>query len=230
MELEKSSCANSSKVSYDSSKVEIENKDLSAHWNNAYHKEITTLGWYEAHPKPSLKLIKKCNLEKSAAILNVGVGATTLVDLLVTQGFSNLIVNDLSSVALDKLKNRLGNDGHNITWVVDDLTNPTQLNQLEKIDLWHDRAVLHFFNEEKDQTTYFNLIKQLVKRNGFVIIATFNLNGATKCSGLPVFRYNEQMIQDRLGAAFKLIEAFDYTYTMPSGNTRAYVYTLFQRN
>jgi 2-polyprenyl-3-methyl-5-hydroxy-6-metoxy-1,4-benzoquinol methylase len=205
--------------------------DLTSHWNNAYNKAaVTNLGWYEEHPEPSLQLIKKCNLDKNASILNVGAGATTLVDTLITQGFENVIANDLSSVALDKLKIRLGDDSDKVTWVVDDLTNPTVLNQLDKIDLWHDRAVLHFFNEAEEQATYFNLVQQLVKEKGFVIIATFNLNGATKCSGLPVTRYDQQMIQDKLGEDFKLLEAFDYIYITPSGNTRAYVYTLFQRN
>jgi 2-polyprenyl-3-methyl-5-hydroxy-6-metoxy-1,4-benzoquinol methylase len=205
--------------------------DLTSHWNNAYNKAaVTNLGWYEEHPEPSLQLIKKCNLDKNASILNVGAGATTLVDTLITQGFENVIANDLSSVALDKLKIRLGDDSDKVTWVVDDLTNPTVLNQLDKIDLWHDRAVLHFFNEAEEQATYFNLVQQLVKEKGFMIIATFNLNGATKCSGLPVTRYDQQMIQDKLGEDFKLLEAFDYIYITPSGNTRAYVYTLFQRN
>lgn len=231
MNLEEEACDINAKNTCCSPKKMTEMQDLKSHWNNAYDKgEITNLGWYEENPKPSIQLIAKCNLDKNASILNVGAGATTLVDTLVTQGFENVIANDLSSVALDKLKVRLGDDSDKVTWVVDDLTNPTVLNQLDKIDLWHDRAVLHFFNEAEEQATYFNLVKQLVKEKGFVIIATFNLNGATKCSGLPVTRYNEQMIQDKLGEDFELLEAFDYTYLMPSGDTREYIYTLFQRN
>ena len=116
-----------------------------------------------------------------------------------------------------------------VRWIVDDLTDPTELKSLEQIDLWHDRAVLHFFNEPEEQDTYFNLLRKLVKAEGYVIIAAFNLQGAPKCSGLPVFRYDAKMLQKKLGKEFRLLEAFDHTYTQPSGNTREYVYTLFQR-
>jgi SAM-dependent methyltransferase len=205
-------------------------KDLKHHWDTTYERaKIEKLGWYEESPGPSLQLINKCNFNKSASLLNVGAGASTLIDELLKSGFENIIANDLSSKALDKLKLRLGNDESKIHWIVDDLTQPKELNNLEPIDLWHDRAVLHFFYKEEEQVTYFNLIRKLVKQNGFVIIAAFNLNGATKCSGLPVFRFDENILQEKLGGSFQLIEAFNYTYTMPMGETREYVYTLFKR-
>lgn len=204
--------------------------DLKQHWNKTYERtEIEKLGWYEETPEPSLRLIGKCNLDKNAMILNVGAGATRLVDELLDAGFENIIVNDLSATALDKLKLRLGERESKIQWVIDDLTIPTQLCNMDQVDLWHDRAVLHFFSDKKEQDTYFNLLKKQVKNNGFVIIATFNLEGATKCSGLPVFRYDKKMLKQKLGRDFELIEAFDYTYTMPKGETRNYVYTLFKR-
>jgi SAM-dependent methyltransferase len=204
--------------------------NLKSHWNNAYTKtEINKLGWYEENLEPSLRLIDKCNLNSDASILNVGAGATTLVDELLRQGYTNVIANDLSETALEKLKERLGEKSQSVKCIVDDLTKPTALINLDKIDLWHDRAVVHFFNDENEQNTYFNLVKTLVKDNGFVIIATFNLDGATKCSGLPVRRYDQQMLQEKLGKGFELLEAFNYTYTMPSGDTRAYVYTLFRK-
>lgn len=204
--------------------------DLKLHWNKTYERaKIEKLGWYEETPEPSLRLISKCDFNKKALILNVGAGATRLVDELLDEGYENIIVNDLSATALDKLKLRLGERESKIQWVIDDLTLPTQLCNLEQVDLWHDRAVLHFFYSEKEQDTYFNLLRKLVKKKGFVIIATFNLEGATKCSGLPVFRYDKNMLKEKLGADFELIEAFDYTYTMPKGETRNYVYTLFKR-
>ncbi len=203
--------------------------DLTSHWNKTYNREIQKLGWYEDNPEQSLKLIEKCKLNKDASILNVGSGASTLIDELVKLDYKNIIANDLSSNALDKLKERLGNDSSKIKWIVDDLTQSTELNNLVEIDLWHDRAVLHFFNEPEEQNCYFDLVRKLVKKNGYVIIASFNLDGAEKCSGLYVFRYNKEMIQKRLGSDFELIEAFDHTYTMPSGDTREYAYTLFQR-
>ena len=101
--------------------------------------------------------------------------------------------------------------------------------KIKNVDLWHDRAVLHFFTEEKQQKAYFDLLKGALKPKGFVILAEFNLEGAKKCSGLDVFNYNEEMLHERLGTDFVLLKSFNYTYTQPSGNTREYVYTLFQK-
>lgn len=204
--------------------------DLKLHWNKTYERaEIDKLGWYEENPEPSLRLIEHCNFDKKALILNVGTGASRLVDELLDEGYEHIIANDISASALDKLKLRLGERENKIHWVVDDLIQPTQLCNLEQVDLWHDRAVLHFFSDKKEQDAYFDLLRKLVKKNGFVIIATFNLESATKCSGLPVFRYDKKMLQEKLGGDFELIEAFDYSYTMPKGETRKYIYTLFKR-
>lgn len=214
----------------------IEDSNLSdynfeKHWNNAYLKTpINNLGWFEEKSTPSFDLINECNLPENASILNVGAGATTLIEQLLNKGYTNLIVNDISSSALTELSNSLSkHKNSNIQFVVDDLTNPSELLKLTNIDLWHDRAVLHFFNQQEQQDTYFNLLKKVLKPNGYVILAEFNLNGAKKCSGLDVFNYNETMLQDRLGEEFKLLKSFNYTYIQPSGNTREYVYTLFQR-
>ncbi len=205
--------------------------DTKSHWNSTYNKnEIEKLGWYESYSESSLQLIKKCSIDKNASILNVGVGASTLVDELIDLGYKNIIANDISSFAIDKLKNRLGSNSNMVEWIVDDLTNSKILAHIEQVDLWIDRAVLHFFNDEREIGTYFDLLKSLVKTKGFVIIAEFNLEGATKCSGLPVFRYDEKMLDKKLGSGFELIEKFDYTYIMPSGDSREYIYTLFKRN
>ena len=205
--------------------------DLEQHWEAIYaSKQIEKLGWFEETPEPSLQLIESCNLNKNAAILNVGAGATTLVDELLKSGYTNIIASDLSREALEKLKSRLGIElSKKARWIIDDLTNSEELVHLEPVDLWHDRAVLHFFNEKSEQANYFELINNTVKPGGYVIIAVFGLEGATSCSGLPVHRYDQHMLQERLGEKFKLLEAFDYTYTMPSSETRAYIYTLFRR-
>jgi SAM-dependent methyltransferase len=204
---------------------------MKEHWEHVYQKSSADkLGWYEARSEPSLKLIERCKLEKDAAILNVGAGATTLVDELLEIGFQNIIANDISTSALEELQSRLGPEQSNmVRWIVDDLTDPDELLTLEQIDLWHDRAVLHFFQDNGSQDKYFNLLRKLVSPGGYVIIAAFNLNGAPKCSGLPVFRYDAAMLQEKLGKEFQLKETFDYTYTQPSCDTREYVYTLLQR-
>ncbi|WP_372794369.1 class I SAM-dependent methyltransferase [Lutibacter sp.] len=205
--------------------------DFEKHWNNAYQKTpIDSLGWYEEDPIPSLELISACNLSKDSLIFNAGVGAATLIEILLNKGYSNIVVNDISSAALTELKNNLGehNNSH-VQFILDDLTNPIALLKLKNVDLWHDRAVLHFFTTETQQKAYFDLIKKVLKPNGYVILAEFNLEGAKKCSGLDIVNYNEEMLQERLGTDFKLLKSFNYTYTQPSGGLREYVYTLFQR-
>jgi len=208
----------------------MKSSDLEKHWNKAYENTDTEkLGWYEDYPEPSLQLIKKCNFDKEAILLNVGVGATTLIDELLELEYSNIIASDFSTSSLEKLKNRIGVEGRKIQWIIDDLTKSKKLIDLPQVDLWNDRAVLHFFTDAQDQDAYFSVLNKLVKRNGFVVIAAFNLDGALKCSGLTVYRYNKEMLEDRLGNDFQCLDSFDYTYYMPGGDTREYVYTLFKR-
>jgi SAM-dependent methyltransferase len=198
------------------------------HWNKVYSKKPEDqLGWYEKSTEPTLRLIKQANLSKSAHILHVGAGSTTLVDELVGLGYENLWANDISEVALQKLANRVGEN--NISCVQDDLTHPIHLEKIAPVDLWIDRAVLHFFTEEEDQKTYFDLMKRKVKTGGFAIIAQFHLSGADSCSGLPVKRYSTEILKKTLQDHFVLVDHFERLYIMPSGAERPYVYTLFQR-
>jgi hypothetical protein len=204
--------------------------NLKSHWDHVYNKTKTEeLGWYEEIPDPSVRLIKLCELNNDARILNAGSGESILIDVLIKMGFDNIIANDLSSVALNKLKTRLNSDSNKIQYIVDDLTDSVYLKNIQPVDLWHDRAALHFFNKKEEINAYFKLLKELVKSKGYVIIAAFNLEGAKKCSGLNVNCYNEAMLSENLGTDFKLIECFDHRYTMPSGDTRSYIYTLYRR-
>lgn len=226
---EGNSCDINAKGSCCSSTPSPATVDYKSHWDNAYTgSENEKLGWFETDLSPTLQLIDKTGLSKSARILNVGAGNTVLVDELLAQNYTQIIATDISAVSLSALAERNGKE--NITTITDDLTKPVVLNTIEPVDLWIDRAVLHFFTEEKDQSAYFELLKKTIKPGGFALIAEFNLDGALKCSGLDVYRYNKEMIADELGDDFKLIEHFNFTYTMPSGGLRPYVYTLFQRN
>lgn len=203
---------------------------MKPHWENVYDSTPTDkLGWYEDSPQPSIDLINECDISKDARILNVGAGTSTLIDYLLGEGFENVLATDISQKALELLKERLGKKANKLEYIVDDLTNPQLLTDIAPVDLWHDRAVLHFFTEGKDQDTYFHLLKRLVKSGGYVIIAAFALTGAKMCSGLPVKNYSTEMLQEKLGEEFKLISEFDYLYTTPGGNPRDYIYTLFKR-
>ncbi|VVB53698.1 Ubiquinone/menaquinone biosynthesis C-methyltransferase UbiE [uncultured archaeon] len=206
------------------------NISMKEHWNEIYEAlDPDELTWYEEIPAPSIKLLSRCNINKDEPILDVGAGASTFIDYLIDQGFANIIAADISEIALDKLKERLGKEkAAKVRWIVDDITRPIHIQNLRDVAVWHDRAVLHFLLEEDQQQMYLSTLKKVIKKGGYVIIAAFSLKGAKKCSGLDVKNYDQNMLAEFLGEDFRLLEYFDYTYYMPSGKPRPYVYTLFQ--
>ncbi len=205
--------------------------DREKHWNKVYEKgEITRLGWYEEKAEQSLGLINTCGLHPSDCILDVGSGATTLLGSLLRAGYENIIATDLSAVALETAKKRLGADlAARVRWVVTDITSPENLAAPGEIALWHDRAVLHFLTEEEQRQAYLHTLREVVRPEGYVIIAAFSLDGAKKCSGLDVYNYDAAMLTAFLGSDFELKKAFDYIYHQPSGAARPFIYTLFRR-
>jgi|TARA_B110000902_G_scaffold266244_1_gene353250 SAM-dependent methyltransferase len=203
--------------------------DFKKYWNSAYlNTKRENLGWYEEKSEQTLSLIHETKLPKNAAILNVGSGSSILIDDLLEDGFSNIIANDLSEESLKSLKHRFA-ENEKVEFIVDNLLNPSKLDELKNIDLWNDRAVLHFFLKEEEITAYFNLLKKVLKPNGFVIISVFSKNGAEKCCGLPLKRYDVEMLENELGTDFELKKSFNYTFVNPFGSEKPYIYTLFQR-
>ncbi len=207
------------------------NVSMQEHWNRIYASaEITRLGWYEAVPEKSLYLLGKCGIQKHECILDAGSGASTLIDALLDQGYSNIVAVDLSEMALERAKERLGADkAARVQWVVDDLTHPQAITRFCDVAVWHDRAVLHFLLTEAQRQAYRATLRTVLRPGGYAIIATFSIDGAKKCSGLDVYRYDAPMLAEFLGEEFRLQEHFNYTYTMPSGALRPYVYTLFRK-
>lgn len=216
--------------SYYSTSAQPDAINLKEHWNHVYvNSPEEKLGWYENDLTPTFDMINKTGLSKSARILNIGSGSSTLIDELLSLEYSNISATDISDISLNNLKTRLGKASNKVEWIVDDLTNPTLLDKIQPVDLWIDRAVLHFFTESKDQNIYFNLLKSKVKQGGFVMFAEFNTEGAVKCSGLSVNRYSKEMLIEKLGNDFNLVHSFNHIYTMPSGSLRPYIYALFKR-
>ena len=200
------------------------------HWDNAYkNTPKEELGWFEDNVGPTVEFIEKCQLSKDSLIFNAGAGCSILIQLLLEKGFKNLFVNDISSTAIQNLKKQLSST-KNINFIVDDLTNPKELENLKMIDLWHDRAVLHFFTDKNQQIKYYDLLRRKVKSGGYVIFSEFAIDGAKRCCGLDILNYSDEMFQERLGKDFELLESFNHLYKHPSnGNTRKYIYSLFKR-
>lgn len=210
---------------------EIEmNNSMKEHWNEIYTwLETDELGWYEEIPESSIKLLSRCNINKNDSILDIGAGSSTFIDYLINQGYKNIIAADISEKAFDKLKKRLGEKASLVRWIVDDITQPIQIQNLRDIVVWHDRALLHFLLLPEEQRKYLSLLKKIIKNNGYIIIAAFSLKGAKKCSGLDVKNYDHNMLVEFLGEDFNLIEYFGYIYHMTSGEPRPYIYALFQK-
>lgn len=196
------------------------------HWQSVYSsKSFQEVGWFQAQHEVSIEFINNSGIVKDARILDVGSGATTLLDDLLKEGYSNIIAMDISASALAVSKQRLGDL---ITWEIADITHPLKIEE-NSIDLWHDRAVLHFFTSNIEKQGYLENLKRVVKKGGFVIIETFSPEGAAQCSGLDLQRYDEKMLEQLLSLEFELIQFKRHLHSTPSGSERPYISTLFKR-
>lgn len=196
------------------------------HWEEVYStKPADAVSWYQEHSELSLKLIYRTKLPNTAAIIDVGGGASTLVDDLVHLGYSNISVLDISKAALDVAKARL--QSQNIDWIEGDIT---KIDLAERYDIWHDRAVFHFLTEAKDRRLYVKLLKKTLRPNGHVIMATFSETGPEKCSGLEVKRYSAEKLQKELGQGFTLVEHLFESHQTPFGTEQNFIYCHFKKS
>ena len=202
--------------------------DLKIHWENIYKtKSSKNVSWYKPHLERSLEIILQLRLPKDAAMIDVGGGASTLPDDLLSKGFKDITILDISREALEVSKNRLANKAHVIQWLEADITT-VQLKP-NHYDLWHDRAVFHFLTKPEDRQKYINTLQNAVKPGGHVLIATFGLNGPLKCSGLEIVRYSAESLQRELGGEFQLEKQLTEIHKTPFETTQEFLYCLFRR-
>lgn len=205
--------------------------NLKDHWNKKYATTPRAqLGWYEEKPHSSLGLIEKCGVPKHQPILDVGSGTSALISNLLDLGYQNIYGLDISNVALDEAKQLLSDEqAGQVHWVDGDITRLADKGDLPEVAIWHDRAVFHFLTDDRDRESYLSTICKVLMKGGFLIIATFSLDGAEFCSGLPVKRYSVDSLGEFFGKEFELLEGFDTIYQMPSGDTRPYTFCRFQK-
>jgi SAM-dependent methyltransferase len=202
-------------------------KSNSAHWNRIFRETADEkMGWYESDPAETIRLLNVIPNWKDSTIFLPGAGTSVLIETLIEAG-SKLVLNDISSEALNSVEKRLGDKGTGCEWLCQDIARP--LNCSSPIDIWIDRAVLHFLLEEVDIQGYFKNVLTAVRVGGYALFAEFSPNGAPKCAGLKLHRYSVEELSDRLGSEFTLIEHFDHIYINPAGDPRPYIYTLFKR-
>jgi SAM-dependent methyltransferase len=202
---------------------------LNQHWDGIFSsKKDHQLGWYEDNVTQTIKFIDQEVKLHNSTIFLPGAGTSLLVDELIKEG-ANLILNDISSQALNNLKKRASASQNNkIYWLLHNISQPLP-NHIPDCDLWIDRAVLHFLLSEDDINGYFYNLHSVVKSGGYVLLAEFSLDGASKCAGLELNRYSLEEMVMRMGADFTLIRHENYTFINPAGNPRPYIYALFQR-
>ena len=198
-----------------------------AHWENVYTtKGEREVSWFQESPAPSLELLDRAGANPASDIIDIGGGASRLVDALIERGFSAVSVLDLSEAALAAAKGRLGERAARVQWFACDVTRwePPQF-----FDIWHDRAAFHFLTEASDRAAYLSRLRRAVRPGGHVIIATFAPDGPERCSGLPVRRYDAAGLARTLGDDFALIEARSHQHATPWHSMQQFQFSVFRR-
>lgn len=195
------------------------------HWEDIYRtKAATEVSWYQPKAMVSLELIRRVAPEPATPIIDVGGGASTLVDGLLDAGYERLTVLDLAGSALAVARQRLGERAVRVTWMASDvLTAPLTPASYR---VWHDRAVFHFLTAPEDRAQYVAQVREVVQSGGHVIVASFAPDGPTRCSGLEVVRYSPDTMHRQFGDGFRLLDSVREDHHTPSGKTQAFVYCL----
>lgn len=197
-----------------------------SHWDERYGTiGATEVSWHEDAPTMSLQAFGAAGVTAASSIIDVGGGASRLVDALLGQGFDDLTVLDVSQTALDEVSRRVGGRSQ-VTWLQTDLLDwePSRT-----WNVWHDRAVFHFLTDGSDRATYRTLIRQAVEPGGVIIVATFDEAGPEYCSGLPVVRYDAAGLAAELGSDLEIIATGDTEHRTPAGATQPFTWVALRR-
>jgi SAM-dependent methyltransferase len=195
------------------------------HWEHIYRtKGPDQVSWFQAEARLSRQLIERTVPDRTAPLIDIGAGASTLVDGLLASGYQDLTVLDLSPAALTQAQRRLGEIAARVRWRVADVL--TAELPPASFDLWHDRAVFHFLVEPADRARYLAQVRTAVRPGGHILIATFAEDGPLRCSGLPVVRYSPAGLQEEFGASFPLVESHREVHVTPAGTEQAFTICL----
>lgn len=196
-----------------------------SHWENVYTTKVPEqVSWYRPHLETSLEIVERVAPDRSASIIDVGGGESTLVDDLLARGYQNVAVLDVSPTAIDVTKRRLGRAANSVDWLIGDITS-VEL-PFSAYGVWHDRAVFHFLTALEQRAAYVRQASRAVKPGGYVLVSTFGLEGPTKCSGLDVARYDTASLHAQFGVRFRLLESLKELHETPFGAAQQFVYCL----
>jgi SAM-dependent methyltransferase len=201
--------------------------DRKTHWENVYaSRGEAGVSWYQAEPRLSLELIQAVAPLAGGRIIDVGGGASVLVDRLLDLPFERIAVLDIAETALARAKERLGDRSRRVHWIAADVT---EIPNVGTFDVWHDRAVFHFLTDVADRSKYVEIVRKSVPTGGHLVIASFADDGPRRCSDLDVCRYNAQTMADELGEGFSLIRDARESHTTPWNTSQAFFYGVFRR-
>lgn len=201
-------------------------KSNGQYWDKIYStKQSNQVSWTQQVPKTSLDFIHSFGLPKTAKIIDIGGGDSKLVDYLLDEGFENITVLDISAKALEKAKNRLGDKGQRVNWVISDIT---EFNPATTFDVWHDRATFHFLTTSEQVTKYMDTARKSV--NGYLTIGTFSKNGPEKCSGLDIKQYSEETLTAELEDGFDKLCCVTEDHVTPFETTQNFLFCSFKRH
>jgi SAM-dependent methyltransferase len=199
--------------------------DVKEHWDHLYRtKRANELSWYQPEARLSLDLIRRVAPDLTAPIIDVGGGASTLVDGLLAAGYQAITVLDIAPTALGVARQRLGPRADRVRWLAADVLNVALPASMYAV--WHDRAVFHFLTQPEDRARYVAQVRHAVAAGGYVIVASFAPDGPTRCSGLEVMRYSPLAMRAALGAGFRLLDSVREDHRTPSGTIQAFMYCL----
>ncbi len=200
-------------------------REAAEHWENVYRtKGFNEVSWYQENPKTSIKLMLDLAPDKDSMIIDVGGGDSNLADKLIELEFRNITVLDVSSKALERAKNRLGENAERINWICSDIR---EFETDKRFDIWHDRATLHFLTSEDDKIKYAEAARRYLNSNGHIIISTFSTHGPKKCSGLDIQQYSEDSMK-KLFRELEHIKSFEEEHLTPSGSSQIFLYNVFR--
>lgn len=201
--------------------------DRKKHWENIYQtKELKDVSWFQPIPETSLYFFKQLNVPKTAKVIDIGGGDSFLADHLLGLGYKDILVLDISTAAIERARQRLGDQAKNVKWIVEDAVNfkPT-----EKYDFWHDRAAFHFCTDEQEISTYLETAEQNINPAGLLVIGTFSEQGPKKCSGLEIKQYSELTMAEQLKPFFEKINCITVDHKTPSGTIQNFVFCSFRK-
>lgn len=197
--------------------------DIKTHWEHIYEtKAPTQVSWFQEHAQYSLQFIEDTGIQKSDQIIDIGGGASTLVDDLLAADFHNISVLDVSAAALQVARQRLGVRANVVNWIEADVTQADL--PAQTYDVWHDRAVFHFLIQPADRQRYVDTVRQAVRKGGHVIVATFAPDGPDHCSGLEVVRYSPESLHGEFGKDFELVDSTHEIHHTPFGTEQKFIY------